>query len=67
MYIVAIAWIYVVSMMAITESSVIGGLITFLSYGVIPLGVVWFIAKRVKRRFTQPQGQNSSKNDGKKK
>jgi hypothetical protein len=55
MYIIAIAWIYVVSMMAMTEPSVTAALITFTSYCVIPLGIVWFIANNIKRRFVKPQ------------
>jgi hypothetical protein len=51
MHIIAIGWIYVVSMMAITEKSVIAGIMTFTFYCVIPLGVVWFIVDRKKRNM----------------
>jgi hypothetical protein len=36
--IVAVAWIYVVGLMALTETSVVAGIVTFLFYCVLPLG-----------------------------
>jgi len=64
MYIIAIAWIYVVSMMAITEHSVMAALMTFSLYCAVPLGTVWFITARVKRRFVKQKNKHSSKSDG---
>ena len=46
MYIVAIAWIYVVLMMAISENSVIAGLLTFTLYGLLPLAVIAMVFRR---------------------
>lgn len=43
MYIVAIGWIYVVLMMAITETNVVAGVATFLLYGVAPVSIVMYI------------------------
>ena len=48
MYLVAIAWIYVVLMMAVAEAvssqgTVLGAVITFVLYGVLPLSVVLYI------------------------
>ena len=50
MYIVAIGWIYVVFMMAITENSVIAGIMTFLLYGVIPLAIILYLSGVRQRR-----------------
>lgn len=50
MYIVAIAWIYVVLMMSITEHSVIAGVSTLLLYGVLPLGIILYLAGSPQRR-----------------
>jgi len=62
MYIIAIAWIYVVSMMAVTELSVMGAILTFTFYCATPLGIVWFIASKTKRRFVKPKnGQEQHK------
>jgi hypothetical protein len=43
MYIVAIGWLYVALMMAITESSVIGGIGTFVFYGLLPVAIVMYL------------------------
>jgi Kef-type K+ transport system membrane component KefB len=48
MMLVALGWIYVVLMMAVAEAlspqgSVLGALITFALYGVLPLSIVLYI------------------------
>ena len=48
MYIVPIAWIYVAVMMAMAEATsstgtVLGALITFVLYGLLPVGLVLYI------------------------
>ncbi len=50
MYIVAIAWIYVVFMMSITESSVTAGIMTFLMYCVLPLAIIFYLARSPQRK-----------------
>jgi hypothetical protein len=51
MYIVAIAWLYVVVMMALTESSIVAGLATFLFYGLAPVALlVWLMGAPQRRR-----------------
>lgn len=55
MYLVAIAWIYVVLMMALAEAmspqgSVLGALVTLLLYGALPLWVVMYILGTPHRR-----------------
>ncbi len=65
MYIVAIAWLYVTLMMALTEPSVIGGVMTFLFYGLIPCGLLlWLLGTPQRKRnkassevAEQPLGQ----------
>jgi ABC-type sugar transport system substrate-binding protein len=59
MYLVAIAWMYVVLMMAVAEAvssqgTVVGAVITFVLYGILPLGLVMYILgtpgrKRVRK------------------
>jgi len=51
MHIIAIGWIYVVFMMAITEKSVIAGVMTFMLYCAAPLGVIWFILNRRRKHY----------------
>lgn len=43
MYIVAIGWLYVALMMAITETSIVAGVATFLLYGLAPVSIVMYI------------------------
>lgn len=51
MYIVAIAWLYVVLMMAITEKSFVAGFSTFLFYGALPLALLlWLVGTPQRRR-----------------
>lgn len=62
MYLVAIAWMYVVGMMAIAEATspngtVLGALFTLLLYGAGPLAIVMYIlgtpARRAARRAAE--------------
>ena len=50
MYIVAIAWLYVVFMMSITEQSAIAGIVTFFLYGVFPLTIVLYLMGTPQRK-----------------
>lgn len=45
-YIVAIAWLYVTLLMAATEPSFVGGVLTFLAYGAGPLAVFLYVFGR---------------------
>jgi hypothetical protein len=50
MYIVAIGWLWVVLMMAVTESSVTAGILTFFFYGLAPLALFLWLAGTPARR-----------------
>ena len=50
MYIVAIAWTYVVLMMSITEDSVVAGVMTFLLYGILPLTIILYLMRAPQRK-----------------
>ena len=48
MYIVAIAWLFVVTLMAVVEAvasngSLLGAILTFVFYGILPLGLVLYL------------------------
>ena len=58
MYIVAIAWIYVVLMMSITERSVIAGIMTFLLYGLLPLVVILYLMGAPQRKRNRRKAEN---------
>lgn len=50
MHIVAIAWLFVTILMAVTERSFTAGLLTFFLYGLAPLLLFWWLAATPKRR-----------------
>ena len=69
MHIVAIAWVYVVLMMAVAEAlssqgTALGAVFTFVLYGVLPLSVVLYImgapARRRARRAAESAAPDGS-------
>ena len=57
MYIVPLAWIYVALMMAVAEANhsngtVLGAVVTFVLYGLLPVSVVVYIMGAPTRRRT---------------
>jgi hypothetical protein len=55
MYIVAIAWLYVAILMAVAEAThsagtLLGGIVTFVLYGVLPMGLVLYVMGTPARR-----------------
>lgn len=54
MWIVAVAWIYVVGLMALTEPNIVAGIMTFASYCALPLSIVYYIFGRRKRPRPAP-------------
>ena len=50
MWIVAVAWIYVVALMAATEPTVVHGVMTFLFYCALPLSILFYLTGSKRRR-----------------
>lgn len=50
MWIVAVAWIYVVALMAATEPTVVHGVMTFVFYCALPLSIVFYLTGSKRRR-----------------
>ncbi len=51
MYIVAIAWLYVAVLAAAAATTLIGGILTFVFYGVAPLSLfLWLFGTPARRR-----------------
>ncbi len=51
MYIIAIGWLYVTVLMALTETSVVAGLLTLVFYGLLPTALLlWLFGGPVRRR-----------------
>ena len=67
MWIVAIAWIYVVVLMAATEPTVVAGIMTFAFYCALPLSILFYItgAKRRRQsgRMQQPRRQVATRRE----
>ncbi len=64
MYLVAIAWMYVVLMMSVAEATssngtVLGALFTLLLYGLLPLGIVLYLLRTPGRRKAQRAAERS--------
>ena len=64
MYLVAIAWMYVVLMMAVAEAtnsngSVLGALVTFVLYGVLPLSIVMYLLGTPSRKRARINSQRA--------
>jgi hypothetical protein len=58
MWIVAIAWIYVVVLMAATEPTVVGGIMTFVFYCALPLSILFYITGARRRRVGRQTAQS---------
>ncbi len=51
MYIIAIGWLYVTFLIAVNESSVFLGIVSFVFYGLLPCGILlWMSASKVRRQ-----------------
>ncbi len=55
MYLVVIAWMYVVLMMSVAEAThatgtVLGAIVTFILYGLLPMGIVVYIMSTPARK-----------------
>jgi hypothetical protein len=46
---------YVVTLMAATEPTVVGGIMTFFGYGVLPFSIVFYLAGSRRRRVRATQ------------
>ena len=80
MYIIPIAWLYVVILMSAAEATapngpVLGASITLLLYGVLPVGLLWYLmgtparrrairASEAAERLATPQAQLLQPNTG---
>jgi hypothetical protein len=64
MWILAIGWMYVVTLMAATEPSVVGGIMTLFGYGVLPLSLVLYLGGvRIRRRAPKDPHQDATAPD----
>ena len=51
MYLIAIAWLYVALLAAVTDTTVVGGVLTFIFYGLAPMALfLWLFGTPTRRR-----------------
>lgn len=51
MYIIAIGWLYVTLLMALTETSVVAGILSFVFYGLAPTALLyWLLGTKARRK-----------------
>lgn len=51
MYIIAIGWLYVTVLMALTEPSAVAGVLSFVFYGLVPTALLlWLFARPARRK-----------------
>ena len=61
MYVIAIAWLYVTLLMAMTEANITAGILTFILYGLAPLALLlWLLGTPARRRkqIATPPSEN---------
>lgn len=58
---VAIAWIYVVLLMAMTEQSFIAGVMTFFLYCVFPLSIILYLMGTPGRKRRRRSNENAQR------
>lgn len=63
MYLIAIAWIYVVLLVAIANTTVVGGVLTFLLAGLGPLALFLWLFGTPARRRSAARREAASTND----
>lgn len=68
MYVIAIAWLYVALLVAVSNDSIVGGLLTFAFFGLGPLALFLWIfgtpARRRRQRAAQTNGLNDRTESG---
>ena len=66
MYIVPIAWLYVALMMSVAEATntngtILGGILTFILYGILPISIIVYVMgapNRKKARLAAEEAQD---------
>ena len=69
MMLVAIAWMYVVLMVAVAEAfgangTLLGAVVTFVLYGLLPLSIVLYLMATPARRAARKRAESAAQPDG---
>ena len=64
MYVVAIGWLYVTIIMAATEPSITGAVMTFVWYGLFPLALfLWLVGTPQRRKSVRKRAAHQESDD----
>ena len=58
MYIIAIGWLYVTTLMAFAEANIVAGVLTFFFYGLFPVGLLLWLLGTPARRQTKARNDS---------
>ena len=69
MYLIAIAWFYVALLMALAEAtssqgSVLGAIITFILYGLLPISILVYVMGTGRRRMARREAELQASDQG---
>ena len=64
MYLIPIAWLYVALLAAVSEETLLGGVLTLVFYGLAPLALfMWLLGTPARRRRRQEREAADARND----
>lgn len=64
MYIIAIAWLYVVVLMAATERSITASIFTLMFYGILPCALLlWVLGVKHRRHYSNKTSLHKNMHD----
>ncbi|MDO9598006.1 MAG: hypothetical protein Q7J47_09845 [Azoarcus sp.] len=64
MYLIAIAWFYVALLAAVSDDTVVGGVLTFIFYGLAPMALfLWLFGTSARRRRQKAREAAEDLND----
>ena len=63
MHMIAIAWLFIVILMAVTERSAVAGVATIVFYGVLPLGLFLYLGDAFRSRFMSERAHRRDRQD----
>ncbi|NMG69928.1 hypothetical protein [Parazoarcus communis] len=64
MYLIAIAWLYVAALAAVSDDTVVGGVLTFIFYGIAPMALfIWLFGTSARRRRQKAREASEGLND----
>lgn len=64
MYLIPIAWLYVALLAAVSEETLLGGVLTLVFYGLAPLALfMWLLGTPARRRRQRERETADARND----